>query len=349
VKKPESLRVNYLNNRAQSLTELATFGSVLLVVLSFFIRMGMQYNHQQDTNMRAFRMAMADAIDVDTPGSSASVVLVEDKHIPDPQDVFGIGDISSATGSGVVTWGNTLEDKYEDFSDLPRMKYVINGDMPSPSPVDGYTTAGYINLNRGSPRWLYIKPFGQVFRQRIDWNRIRIYRPDPSADVQAMVLFAANQTDIIGAIARDIREPMFSIVKVLPEDGEHGDPVTGLMLLATIEGDINPEYLTYALNDDLYYDGNFDGREDVTDENVQGLLLDTDTEIQRADSLDLEERSGDPGYYKSTDNIITVMTTRHTIKTNPDKTQGPLLPAEIPIEDRLIIGAGGGETWQTDK
>ncbi len=85
-----NLKIHCLKkDKAQSLTELATFGSVLLLVMSFFVRYGLQYIYQQDIKMRAFRMALSDASTA--PDGSSSLVVVKDKHIPDPQDTFGIG------------------------------------------------------------------------------------------------------------------------------------------------------------------------------------------------------------------------------------------------------------------
>jgi hypothetical protein len=332
----KSLRMSCLNNRAQSLTELATFGSVLLVVLSFFIRLGLQYNYQQETNMRAFRMAMADAINTDTPDSSASFILVEDNHIPDPQDVSGVGELVAAQGSASVTWGNSLykKDPYEVSGDLPTLTYVVNENTVE------VTTAGYMNINPASAPVLYIKPYGQVFRQAIGWNQIRCYRPDPSNDdVGVMVRLAGNQTDIVAIVARSAKEPMFQIVGVIPKNGDHGDPITGLKLLASSEGMVNPEY--FALNDDLYYDGDYDGTEDVRKAELQGLLPDTEVKIKRLDSLRLEETPGDSGHYRSTDHIATSMETTHHVRANKG--------GSVSFSEDFVIGAGGDTTWQTDK
>ncbi|MCK5287794.1 MAG: hypothetical protein KAJ79_01925, partial [Candidatus Omnitrophica bacterium] len=85
-----SLKLIYFRRKTQALSELAIFGTILLLVFAFMIRMGMIYMHTQDINMRAFRLAMSQAIKVNRPDASATVLLVEDKHIPDPGDIVGI-------------------------------------------------------------------------------------------------------------------------------------------------------------------------------------------------------------------------------------------------------------------
>ena len=130
----EGLRITYLTNKAQSLTELATFGSVLLLVLSVLLKYGMEYNYQMDLNTRAFRQSMSDAYNTPRPEASSQVFIVEDKHIPDPADRFGVGNAVTVNAGSSFIWGNTLRPTegidMEPYprSKLPRAKYMINAE-----------------------------------------------------------------------------------------------------------------------------------------------------------------------------------------------------------------------------
>jgi hypothetical protein len=142
VKNCANLKTSSLNNKAQSLAELATFGAILFLVLAFLIRWGMYYNYAQDVGMRAFRMAMVEAHNNDAPDASGSVVIVEDKHIPDPRDKFGIGDVVSVQGSGNVVMGVTMQGEDGDglpktYAQLPQQTYIIGKNSYT------YKTAGF--------------------------------------------------------------------------------------------------------------------------------------------------------------------------------------------------------------
>lgn len=333
-----NLKKRYSNNRAQSLTELATFGSVLLLVLSFFISYGMRYIYQQDVGMRAYRMALADAYSKNTPDASSAVTLVEDKHIPNPRDTFGVGDVETMEGEGGVTWGNSLQNRYLTQADLPRNRYVIDGR------VHEYTTSGYNTISRNnSPGGFYIQIYGQDKRTFIDWNSVSaVFTPDSS---QTRILLPDNQTDLIGEIATSESETatMKQIVSPLPvpiftEDQVANKeqiivyPVNGFLVLDGANGQINQDYLS------LGTDFNNDNIPDVTPSNLQGLLL-PDVRTSRSDKLNLEEKSG-TGYYKSKNDIGTSVTVTHKIKGNA------ATPETFP-ETYTITGAS--KTWQTPK
>ncbi len=294
-----SLKINYFNNKkAQTLTELATFGSILLLVLAFFISYGMRYNYQQDVQLRAFRSALKDAYTNpdNRPDASASIVLVEDKHIPDPRDMFGAGNIVPAQAGAEVTWGDTMQDQYDVTKDslLPKMKYVFN-DKDAASRVERpYKTAGYSFITTGN-KFYAILP-GKYEPEPIDWLKMKCYQPTPDSPKQAMVLLPDNEREVItevyvkpvGAMDLDKRYIKYQVVGVrtvppAPPDGFNGKPIDRIDLLSPDLGQINPNYM--QLNNDV----DRDGIPDVTSGNVQGLLLDAKQEIKRSGALTITE------------------------------------------------------------
>lgn len=340
------------HKRAQTLTELATFGSVLLLVLSFLVSYGMRDNYQQDTQMRSFRMAMQEAYTNSRPDPSGSVVLVEDKHIPDPRDTFGVGNIVPAQAGAGVTWGNTMEDKYYkdgttelDPERLPLMKYKINGSAV------GYETQGfdyiasarldkfYVNLTRPSTT----TPTTTLVLID-DWTKVRCYQTkemilkDGKTELingpkKAMILIENgpgdedNEIEVIDEVAKAnpvgaqyTPGPMMQVIAVKPDDAEQGDPITQLDLLSPSSGEINPNYLNLggdtrnvdATGSPIY----------VTPATLQGLLLE-DMTIKRNDSLTITQTSGASNTVTSTSTPDFTAEITHKIRSNSDTPDDP--------------------------
>lgn len=321
-KRPEmktwaSLKMNYFSNKkAQSSTELATFGSVLLLVLSFFVSYGMRYNYQQTIQMRSFRKALSSAyypfnpcvLAPERPDTSALVMMAKDKHVPDPRDMFGAGNFVPVTGQAEVTWGNTLQNAYDDSDDtnLPQIEYKINDRYII------YTTAGYYTSDDSLANYYVEIP--DVGRREVAKADMKIYNPFPIEDpdnpesylpaTQILIDLTPGEPDakrkkkeVFDEVAISENGPMMKIIKVEPTDGSHGDPVTSFRLLDPTLGQIDRRYIYTQLNSDV----DRDGTPDVTPDTVQGLLpFDTDTRIGRGDSLKLEEAPGKTGKRQST-------------------------------------------------
>ena len=192
MKKWVNLKISCFERKAQALTELAIFGSILLLVFAFMVRMGLLYMNRQDINMRAYRKAMSLAIKSDNPDPSATVLLVEDKHIPDPRDMAGTGDITPAQGYARVVWGNTLpyyipKPKTHAYNvannnDLGTMHFEVNNKKGE------YFIEGYGSTGSASPKVSFSSPF-YAYTQKYGWKLIsqsdtRVYDPEsnePSA------------------------------------------------------------------------------------------------------------------------------------------------------------------------
>ena len=286
----EHLKINYFNNKAQTITELASFGSLLLVVVSFLVSYGLRYNYQQDVQLRAFRMAMADAYNnVTRPEATSTITLVEDKHIPDPRDRFGVGSVVPAQGRAQIVWGNTMNDPYVDTSDNSQIKYVINGEERA------YTTEGFeIIDSSNAPGGFYVDFLDE--RRLVSWDTVTCYWPGNDTNTQKLVRIPVGEYkwELISSIyLRDSGgnavEQNLPIISVVPSGAKNGDPITGFGVKSPRRGEINP-YYAQQLNQDTG-ENNGATPQLVTPENMQGLLLTTDTKNTRSGSLRLRETS----------------------------------------------------------
>ncbi|MFC1657761.1 hypothetical protein ACFL1D_00030 [Candidatus Omnitrophota bacterium] len=119
--------MNYLNNKkGQSLVELASFGSILLLCLAMLLQYGMHANYQQNTVMQSFRKAMKTAFYKSGPGATVSMTTIKDKGIPDPNDPWGFADRTPISGGGAVTWDSNTNALYiDDYDEIP-----VDSDLP---------------------------------------------------------------------------------------------------------------------------------------------------------------------------------------------------------------------------
>lgn len=279
----------YFNKKAQSLTELSTFGSALLLVLSFFISYGMRYNYQQDMQMRAFRRALPEAYNNATrPDASASIVLVEDRHIPDPRDMFGAGNIVPVQAGAEVIWGNTMQEQYTDLTDsrLPRIKYVLNDPKKGGKEIE-YTTAGYWFISTADQFYVMF-PDNNV-PQPISWANVRCYQPAPDSPKQAKILLPDNQTEVISEVYLKLNKQFlrYQVIGVGPANAADGDLLTRLDLLSPGLGQLNPNYTQLGGNT-----GKLDASGNpiyVTPDTLQGVLLDEEQYIRRKGTLTIQE------------------------------------------------------------
>ncbi len=327
----DRMRVNYFNSnkKAQTLTELASFGSILLMVVAFLVSYGLRYNNQQDVQLHVFRMAMDDAFNnVTRPDASSSITMIEDRHIPDPKDRFGIGSFVPAQSMGQITWGNTLQDSYDEYpADFSRIKYVINGKA-----VREYTTEGNMAVNSN----FYADILGE--RKLVTFGEVTCYWPSP--DLPKLVRYTVEdyKLELISTIflpsggGKVVLQPL-PIIGVLPAGAANGDGLSGVVVRSPAGGDIN---LYFAqLNQ---HTGQYDNNGDpllVTEQNMQGLLYDTKTKNTRGDSLQLSET---PGQWKSTASFNFNSDITRTIRKNSG--------ADTDVSPMIVTG---GKTLTTAK
>lgn len=105
------------------MVELAIFGAIFLMILSALLSYGLKYYMTQNAEMRAFRTAMqiASAPNIGT----SSYTLIQDRHIPDPMDSFGMGSTAPVTASASVTRTNQMDAMAETITSLSPTIYDI--------------------------------------------------------------------------------------------------------------------------------------------------------------------------------------------------------------------------------
>jgi len=137
-------RVRISGIRAQATTELALFGAALLMVLGYLLTYGLNYNFQDNLNMKTFRQAMARAYELRKTTFSSNIVAVEDKPIPETNEM-GVPTRQPVIGYGSVTWSNDLYSSYDSEKlaeiqtpwALPQFTLIVRGREYT------FTTGGY--------------------------------------------------------------------------------------------------------------------------------------------------------------------------------------------------------------
>ncbi|MCK5494209.1 MAG: hypothetical protein KAJ14_13950 [Candidatus Omnitrophica bacterium] len=287
-----NLKIHYFKRKTQALTELAIFGSILLLVFAFMIRMGLVYMHRQDINMKAFRKAMVLAPNVDKPDPSATVLLVEDKHIPDPRDIVGTGDFTPVQGYARVVWGNTMpyyipktKNHVYDINtdkDLSTMHFEIN-DKKGEYLIEGYgpTASTLPNVSFIAPFYAYTQTYGWKL---INQSDARVYNPESDEPI-AVYLDGSKIKDTITKVKYPGSIDILNVLYVEPMPAPNEHQVSSFYVLNAANGDINLNYL--SLNADL----DEDGTPDVTPANMQGLFS-GNTTLKRRDSVKIKQTGG---------------------------------------------------------
>ena len=124
-----------ISRGGQALAELAVFGSLLLVLLGYLVSNVLRYDFQQQAKMEAFRRSLASASETvfSTAPVSISTVLLEDRHIPNPQDPFGVGQITPTMAQAGVTRKYNMQNVPKDDKSLPTMELIVEGAQGCPS------------------------------------------------------------------------------------------------------------------------------------------------------------------------------------------------------------------------
>lgn len=128
------------NKKAQTATELAIFGSILLFVIGMIVRQGLSSGYLQNMNLKATRLAMKQSFQfsaTDAPTltsermasrNSASVLIIEDR-LSTSNAKYGAVDRAPQIASGQATHSRNLfypVDWGED-ENLPVMDMFVNG------------------------------------------------------------------------------------------------------------------------------------------------------------------------------------------------------------------------------
>ena len=127
----------------QALLELATFGSLLILILGALLNYGLNADYSQRAKMESFRRAISLAANPDVTGGG-SITLVQDRYIPNPANPFAIGADLPVSESDSVTRDFRLDATADTEAELPRVNITVNGEpFDCPSAGSGCTTAGF--------------------------------------------------------------------------------------------------------------------------------------------------------------------------------------------------------------
>ncbi|GEM_PF-4725184 len=138
--------MNKVNNKAQSLLELAIFGSLLIMLLGVLINYGLRYNFQHQVSWRVFRQALYDAeySAQDNKPSSVSSIMIKDIHVPDPSSPTGIGQIFPVASSATSPIrSHRLYENPENALELNRMDIHVSDGKYQPGSPAGYSTQSF--------------------------------------------------------------------------------------------------------------------------------------------------------------------------------------------------------------
>ncbi len=114
------------SSSGQAIVELSIFGAIFLMVLATLISYGLKYNYIQKAEMQAFRTAMKIAADPDR--GSSSYMMIQDRHIPDPVEPFGIGSVMPVVTSASVTRTHRMDSLAETEASLSSVVYDIQSE-----------------------------------------------------------------------------------------------------------------------------------------------------------------------------------------------------------------------------
>jgi hypothetical protein len=108
--------INYFtrpNRRAQAVTELAIFGSLLIMGFAVLMSYAQTLKEQQIAEMSAFRKAESKAYNAN---GYVSYQVMKDKRFVSPGADFGDKQRSTISGSGSVFWANVNDDGGKQYS-----------------------------------------------------------------------------------------------------------------------------------------------------------------------------------------------------------------------------------------
>ncbi|MCM8800166.1 MAG: hypothetical protein NC900_05525 [Candidatus Omnitrophica bacterium] len=118
-----------LSTKAQSILELAIFGSIILFLLGVLISYGLGANFEQHLQMQTFRKALFEALKRAHSSINVNLNVIKDLSIPDVNSPFDISETSPYSANIALSWSNDLYAGLDDLDerDLPRIDYIING------------------------------------------------------------------------------------------------------------------------------------------------------------------------------------------------------------------------------
>lgn len=307
------------NKRAQSITEMAIFGTLLLIALSFLVRYGMAYNSKQRANMVVFKRALHEAFAKD----SSSVSLVNYENIPNPQDRFGVGDRQNVQAGANIYWSNGISNLsvQEQINQTNAITYLFNAGK-SNEVKKTYTTITTKEYQIEDLKDVVLKVLlpGHEDYETVEISSFKIVEGNDGIRKLAVLVHcdASAGSGFRSGICNAIADPglydslcqkdyctTFIVTaidvnndgygeQVLSVQGEVGGSPTSLVLVVPDAGDINPHKMAIS--------------KDVSPERLQGLIVDkTGTKRDSKQTINTNESSDD---FNDEDSI------RYRVRTN---------------------------------
>jgi hypothetical protein len=123
------------------MSELAVFGSILLLVLSFLLRYAMNFNDKQQMQMETFRVALQKAA---TGEDHSSTVIFKDFPMADPQDEHGAAERATLSASeDPIAWDDQLQNESRKTEPgTVNYRFIMGTTAYAPPVSRTYTTAG---------------------------------------------------------------------------------------------------------------------------------------------------------------------------------------------------------------
>lgn len=150
-----------LRKRAQTASELAIFGAVLLFVISLIFRTGLSASQSMNQQLRAMRMALTESYRtaqgqysarVSAGRNSAGLLVLEDRLSVDAGSRFGTRDRTPflAGGSGTFSMNLFLPIDWGETQSLPMYDVFVNGQR-FPFTTAGFKSVRLVNPDGTSP------------------------------------------------------------------------------------------------------------------------------------------------------------------------------------------------------
>ena len=117
------------SSRGQALLELAIVGSLIVVLLGWLVNYALRADFEQYGQMESFRAALAmtsEPLD-DTLRGAGNVLILRDRHVPDPAHPFAVGQVTPITGSASATRDVQMYRGPIETSHLPRVRLNLDG------------------------------------------------------------------------------------------------------------------------------------------------------------------------------------------------------------------------------
>jgi len=129
--------------KGQAIIELGVLGVIIILLLGSLINYALRSNYQVRLMQLAFRRALASGADSITPGKPLSVshIVIRDRHLPDPGNIFGKGSVTPLSASASVTRNFQTQKSPESDAELP-LAVVSIGDGSGERNLS-YKSAGF--------------------------------------------------------------------------------------------------------------------------------------------------------------------------------------------------------------